>query len=170
MDSKLFPKKLTYDICSQISDFPGHSDSKSVCLQCGRPRFGPWVGKILWRRKWQPTEVLSPGKSHGQRSLVGYSPWGRKESDTTEQLHFHFHLFSRSFSGSSAVKNLPAMQETWVRFLPWSAIFPEEGNGNPLLYSCMGTPWTEKSGRLQPMELQRIGHDVVTKQQQSIFN
>ena len=43
-----------------------------------------------WRRKWQPTTVLLPGKSHGWRSLVGYSPWGRKESDTTERLHFHF--------------------------------------------------------------------------------
>ena len=40
--------------------------------------------------KWQSTQVLLPGKSHGQRSLVGYSPWGRKESDTTERLHFHF--------------------------------------------------------------------------------
>ena len=43
-----------------------------------------------WRRQWEPTPVLLPGKSHGQRSLVGYSPWGRKESDTTEWLHFHF--------------------------------------------------------------------------------
>ena len=43
-----------------------------------------------WRRKWQPTLVLLPGKFHGQRSLVGYSPWGHKESDTTERLHFHF--------------------------------------------------------------------------------
>ena len=42
-----------------------------------------------WRGKWQPTPVLLPGKSYGQRSLVGYSPWGRKESDTTEQRHFH---------------------------------------------------------------------------------
>jgi len=41
-----------------------------------------------WRRKWQPTPVFLPGKSHGQRNLVGYSPWGRKESDTTERLHF----------------------------------------------------------------------------------
>ena len=65
---------------------------KSVCLQCGRPGFEPWVGKIPWRRKRQSTPVLLPGKSHGQRSLVGYSLWGRKESDTTEQLHFHFHL------------------------------------------------------------------------------
>ena len=62
----------------------------SVCLQCGRPGFDPRVRKIPWIRKWQSTSVLLPGKSHGQRSLVGYSPWGRKESDTTEQLHFFF--------------------------------------------------------------------------------
>ena len=42
-----------------------------------------------WRRQWHPTPVLLPGKSHGWKSLVGCSPWGRKESDTTEQLHFH---------------------------------------------------------------------------------
>ena len=42
-----------------------------------------------WRRQWQPTPVLLPGKSHGQRSLVGCSPWGHEESDTTERLHFH---------------------------------------------------------------------------------
>ena len=46
-------------------------------------RFNPLVGKILWRRKWQPTPVLLPGKSHGQRSLVGYNSWGRKKSDMT---------------------------------------------------------------------------------------
>ena len=47
----------------------------------------PWVGKIPWRRKWQPTPVFLPGEFHGQRSLMGYSPRGRKESDMTEQLH-----------------------------------------------------------------------------------
>ena len=62
----------------------------SVCLQCGRPGFNPWVRQIPWRRKWQPTPVFLPGESHGRRSLVGYSPWGRKESDMTEWLHFHF--------------------------------------------------------------------------------
>ena len=49
-------------------------------------RFDPWVGKIPWRRKWQPTPVFLLGKSHGQRSLAGDSPWGYKESDTTEWL------------------------------------------------------------------------------------
>ena len=64
-----------------------------------------------WRRNWQPTPVLLPGKSHGQRSLVGYSPWGRKELDMTEQLHCHFSL---SCIG--------------------------EGNGNPLQCSCLEDP------------------------------
>jgi len=72
--------------------FPRGSEGKSVCLQCGRPGFDPWVRKVPWGRKWQPTPVFLPGKSHGWRNLVGYSPWGHKESDTTEQLHFHFHL------------------------------------------------------------------------------
>jgi len=56
-----------------------------------------WVGKIPWRRKWQPTPVFLPGKSHGQRSLVGYSPWGHKELDTTEWFHFHFGYFWNFF-------------------------------------------------------------------------
>ena len=49
---------------------------------CG---FDPWVGKIPWRRKWKPTPVFLPGESHGQRGMVGYSPWGRKELDMTEE-------------------------------------------------------------------------------------
>ena len=63
------------------------------------------------RRQWHPTPVFLPGKSHGQRSLLGWSPWGRKESDTTERLHFHFCL---SCIG--------------------------EGNGNPLQCSCLENP------------------------------
>ena len=61
-------------------DFLGGSVVKNLPamqehLQCRRHRFNPWVGKIPWRRKWQPTPVFLPGESHGQRSLVGYSPW-----------------------------------------------------------------------------------------------
>ena len=50
------------------------------------------VFSVTWRRQWHPTPALLPGKSHGWRSLVGCSPWGRWESDTTERLHFHFSL------------------------------------------------------------------------------
>ena len=57
--------------------------SKESTFQCRRCRFDPWVKKILWRMKWQPTPVFLPGKSHGWRTLAGYSSWGCKESDTT---------------------------------------------------------------------------------------
>ena len=63
------------------------------------------------RRRWHPTPVLLPGKSHGRRSLVGCSPWGQEESDTTGRIHFHFSI---SYIG--------------------------EGNGNPLQYSCLENP------------------------------
>ena len=67
---------------------------------------------VIWRRRWHPTPVLLPGKPHGRRSLVGCSPWGCEESDTTERLHFHFSL---SCIG--------------------------EGNGNPLQCSCLENPY-----------------------------
>ena len=66
---------------------------------------------FIRRRQWHPTSVLLPGKSHGQRSLVGCSPWGHEKSDTSERLYFHFTL--------SCVG---------------------EGNGNPLRYSCLENP------------------------------
>ena len=81
---------------------------------------------FIRRRQWHPTPVLLPGKSHGQRSLVGCRPWGLKESDTTERLHFHFSL---SCIG--------------------------EGNGNPLQCSCLENPrdggawWAAVSGVAQ---------------------
>ena len=56
----------------------------------------------LWRRKWQPTPVLLPGKSHGQRSLAGYSPWGHKESDTTEGLTFSLPLNTKTTAENAA--------------------------------------------------------------------
>ena len=65
---------------------------ESTC-QYRRRGFDSWVGKIPWRRKWQPTSIFLPGESHGQRSLVGYGAWGHKELDTTEwQMLSHFSL------------------------------------------------------------------------------
>ena len=60
------------------------------CRRCKRLRFNPWVWKIPWRRAWLLTPVFVLGESHGQRSLVGYRPWGCKESDMTEQLTLYF--------------------------------------------------------------------------------
>ena len=70
---------------------PGGSEVKVSAWNAGDPGSIPGSGKIPWRRKWHPTPVLLPRESHGGRSLVGYSPWGHKELDTTERLHFHFH-------------------------------------------------------------------------------
>ena len=90
---------------------------------------------VTRRRQWHPIPVLLPGKSHGRRSLVGCSPWGREESDTTERLHFHFSL---SCIG--------------------------EGNGNPLQCSCLENPrhcgawWAAVYGVAQSWtQLKRLG-------------
>ena len=84
-----------------VSQLNRHGEKKVILNTRPRP----------WRRQWLPTPVLLPGKSHGRRSLVGCSPQGRKELDTTKQLHFHFSL---SCTG--------------------------EGNGNPLQCSCLENP------------------------------
>ena len=60
-----------------------------------RPGFDPWVGKIPWRRKWQPTPVFLPGKSHGQRNMVGYSSWDHKELDKPKATS-HTHARART--------------------------------------------------------------------------
>ena len=62
--------------------------AQGIHLQCRRCGFSPWVGKIPWRRKWQPRPGFLPGNSHGERSLLGYSPWGRKRVNlATKQQH-----------------------------------------------------------------------------------
>ena len=79
--------------------FPsGASGEESTCRyrRCGRGSFDPWVGKTPWRRAWQPTPGFLPGESHGQRSLAGYSPRGRRELDTTKDAHMHHSLESDS--------------------------------------------------------------------------
>ena len=67
-----------------------------ICPQDRRHRFDPWVGRTPWRKKWQPAPGFLPGKSHGQSSLVGYSPWGFEDLDPTEQTHTHTYIHSLS--------------------------------------------------------------------------
>ena len=73
----------------ELSRWLSGKESTFQCKSCKRCRFDPWVGKISWGRAWQPIPGFLPGESHGQRSLVGYSPWGCKESDMTESLSMH---------------------------------------------------------------------------------
>ena len=72
-----------------------------------------------WRRQWYPTPVLLPGKSHGWRSLVGCSPWGREESDTTERLPFHFHALEKEMATHSSV--LAWRIQGWEAW--WAAVY-----------------------------------------------
>ena len=79
--------------------------------------FHPWVGKIPWRSKWQPTPVLLPGKSHGLSSLVSYSPWGRKESDTTERLHHStISSYFQNGSNSNSICSIQCHKTKWKSF------------------------------------------------------
>ena len=77
----LLPPK--YIVCGS----PWWLSGRKLSCQCRTHWSNPWVGKIPWRRKWQPTPVFLPGKSHGQRSLGGYSPGVAKESDMMYQLN-----------------------------------------------------------------------------------
>ena len=70
-----------------VKGFPGGASGEETacqCRRCKRCRFDLWVWKIPWRKAWQPTPVFLPGEAHGQRSLAGYSPYDRKESNVTE--------------------------------------------------------------------------------------
>ena len=70
-----------------LGGFPGGARGEEPACQCRRrkrPGFEPWVGKIAQSRARQPTPAFLPGESHGQKGLAGYSPWGHKESETTE--------------------------------------------------------------------------------------
>ena len=109
--------------------FPGGASGKEPacqCKRCKRLRFDPWVRKIPWKRKWQPTSLFLPGKSHGQRSLAGYSPWDCKESNMTEHVcifHTNFGGFPGGASGKEPICQCQSPKrlrfDPWVRKIPW---------------------------------------------------
>ena len=86
--------------------FPGGSVVKNLPAKCRRLGFDPWVGKIPWGRKWQNTPIFLPRKSHGQRSLKGYSPWCHKQLDMTEQLLFLSLTYTQSEKAGLKLKIL----------------------------------------------------------------
>ena len=95
--------------------FPGGSDGKESSCQHRRLGFNPWLRKIPWRRKWQPTPVLLPGKSCGWRSLIHYSPWGHKELDTTERLHSDMQMTPHLWQKQRRAKDPPDESERGER-------------------------------------------------------
>ena len=94
--------ELNTFICSIVLQrWLRRKESACQCRRYRRCRFDPWVGKIPCRRKRQPSPVFLPGESHGQRSLVGCSPCGRKESDRTELLSMHAYTLLSLFENKS---------------------------------------------------------------------
>ena len=79
--------------------------SACQCRRCKRGSFHPWVKKITWSRKWQPTPVFLPGESHGQRNLVGYSPWSCRVRRDRASTHVHMHACTY-YNGCVLVKFL----------------------------------------------------------------
>ena len=124
--------------------------------------FDPRGRKIPWRRARQPTSVFLHGESHGQRSLAGYSPWGRKESDTTElvthtqthtQTHTHTHRHTHTHTHTHTHRRMASQVELVLKNLPANAgnirdmglilgleRSPGEGNGNPVQDSSLENP------------------------------
>ena len=160
------------------------------------PGSDPWVRKIPWRRKWQPAPVILPGKSHGQRSLAGYNPWGRKELDTIEQLilSLFFVILTTILSvivknqklprrvkagllrtcgslddglpGGSMVKNLPANAED-LSSIHGSGRSLGEGNDNPLQYSCLENPMDRGAWRAT---VHGVAKELDTTEQLTLLN
>ena len=99
------PKYLleVLDIYYLVKKYHSSSGSDGKVSACNAEDLGliPWVRKIPWRRKWEPTPVLLPEKFREWRSLVGYSPWGHKESDMTERLHFLFMFLEELYINTS---------------------------------------------------------------------
>ena len=109
-------KQLSNSSSIWYGGFPCGTSVKKPTCQCRRLKehgFNPWVQKIPWSRKWQPTAVFLPGESHGQRSLVDYSPQGCKESDTAEATQ-HTHT-DMSFPGGSSGTKPTCQCRRWKR-------------------------------------------------------
>ena len=161
-------------------------ESTGQCRRHRRCRYCSWVREIPWRRKWQPTLIFLPGKSHGQRNLIGYSPWGHKESDTAERARTHTHphvyiyacvcIWCWSWNSNTLATSCEELTQ-WKRPWCWEGL-EAGGEGDDRGWDCWrASPtqwtwvwvnsrswwWTGRPGMLQFMGLQRVGHDWATE-------
>ena len=120
-----------------------------------RHNWATWLSNstfMHWRRKWQPTPVFLPGESQGRGSLVGCRLWGRTESDTTEQIHFHFHYGCESWTVKKAEHRRIDAFELWcwrsLLRVPWTA---RRSNQSILKKSFLNTHWKEWSETEAPI-------------------
>ena len=114
------------------------SGKKFACQHRGHRRrgFDPWIGKIPWRRKWQPIPVFLTGESHEQRSLAGNSPSGHRELDTTEQLSMHTHELEK-------VQTWEGSKPSWLSFSAYEVKWSESRSlvSNSLWPHGLPSPW-----------------------------
>ena len=112
--------------------FPVNASGKESACQCTRLGFNPWVEKIPWRRTWQPTSVFLPGESHGQRSLVGYSPWGHRQSDMTSNLACNAGAVGKFLrpSGDNGVGKKVKVKVAHLFATPWNSPGQDTGVGS----------------------------------------
>ena len=126
---------------------------------------------MRWRRIWQPTPVLLPGESHGRRSLLGYSPWGRKESDTTEQLHFQEMCIKKKHNWETIVELLkhPEISLKMLIFSSQSWKIAQENHRRPrsLEGGVQGDCW-DQSQETRQREGSIQGH--ITFSQTTVWN
>ena len=110
------------------------------CRICKRYGFGPWVGKILWSRKWYPAPIFLPGRFCRQKSPVGYSPWDCKEPDVTEGIHIHTQLMGRK-----PTRVVKALNCVWRRCSKESRLLAQ---GNQVRQVCLHSPcgWPSRTG------------------------
>ena len=116
----------------KILGFPGGSLGKESACNAGDPGSTPGLGKSPGEGKGNSLQCTYPGEFHGQRSLMGYSPWGHKESDMTERI-------TLTLSGGSDGKE-SACSAGDLGLVPELKRCPEEGNGCPLQYACLENP------------------------------
>ena len=125
---------LSQPVCTKTSlctGFPWWLRQWRICLQYRRPGFNPWIEKISWRRKWQPTPVFLPGESHGQRSLVGLSPWGHSQ---TQQSNWRFQdIFTNGIPSSYCYQQHTSNHN----FLCWPALFSCSSEGHIIPYGII---------------------------------
>ena len=128
----------------------GGASGRELACQCRRHkgrRFNPWVGKISWRRIWQPTPVFLPGESYRQRSLAGYSSWGLKELDLTISVGGGLPRWASGKEPTCQCRKCKRHGfDPWVRKIPWRKAQPL----TPVFFPGE-SPWTEEPGGLQSM-------------------
>ena len=130
------------------------------------------MGKILWRREWQPTQVFLPGEFHGQRSLAGYSPWGRRSRTRLSNLYTHTHThkvpldFPWWLSGKES-----ACQGRRCRFNPWDGKIPWWRKWQPTPVFLPGKSHGQRSlAGYHPWGHKRVRSDLATRQQHGALN